>query len=507
MECKDRMSNSPLLSIQEATKYYGAHRALFNVSLDLDQGEVLCIVGENGAGKSTLIKILSGAIQPDNGTVTVQGKEYGGLSPRQAMQLGVATIYQDVELIDSLTVADNIFLGNEHRSFRFLVDAKSQFAKAREILDSLHIDIDERKLVGDLSAAEQQTLQIVKALHQDSRVLIMDEPTSSLGLEETRSLMELIRNLRSHGIGIIYISHYLEEIFEIGDRILILKDGERVGTYDREELDADNVVRKMVGRDASVFFQREEASIGAPRVEVRNMTLGHTVQDVSFDIRAGEIFGIGGLVGAGRTELVELIYGLVKPEKGETRIDGTRRRIESPADAIRHGICLVSEDRHKQGMFTNRSVIENITVVHNERVGKKVVSSSADERAARAMIQDLRIATADPWDVITGLSGGNQQKAVVARWLLDESILYIFDEPTKGVDVGAKQEIYKIMVRFAQAGKCVLMISSDMPELISMSDRIGVMRRGQMTQVLEKSEASEENLIRLFMGVGNAETE
>jgi len=489
-----------LLEIHGVTKYYGGHRALNNVSFHLNAGEVLCLVGENGAGKSTLIKVISGAIMSDAGTVSIQGNSYEALHPRQSMELGLATIYQDVELIDSLTVADNIFLGDEYCSrFGFFIDAVKQNEKAREILDMLHIDIDEKMVAEDLSAAQKQTLQIVKALHRESRVLIMDEPTSSLGYEETRSLMDLIRRLKSQGIGIIYISHYLEEIFEIGDRVLVLKDGEYVGTYNREEVDPDFIMRKMVGRDASVFFSRQRTSIGKPYANIKNMNWNKRVVDVSFDVRRGEIFGIGGLVGSGRTELVSLIYGIAFRDSGEVLLDENPVNIRKPEDAIRNGICLITEDRHKYGMFGERSVIENITIAHHQKAGRQLISLVKDRQLADRMIEKLDIALEDGSQVVTSLSGGNQQKTIVSRWLLDDFMLYIFDEPTKGVDVGAKQQIYRLMEDLVRRGKCVIMVSSDMPELISMSDRIGIMRNGSMVRIIENRDVSEEELIKYFI--------
>lgn len=491
-----------LLSVQGVTKYYGGHRALYNASFDLNAGEVLCIVGENGAGKSTLIKALSGAILPDAGTIRIEGASHARLRPRQAMELGLATIYQDVESIDSLTVADNIFLGDEHRArFSLFVDTIKQNRIAREILDMLRIDIDEKAVVENLSAAQKQTLQIVRALHRDSRIMIMDEPTSSLGHEETRSLMDLVLRLKAKDIGIIYISHHLEEVFEIGDRILVLKDGEHVGTYARSEVNPDFIMRTMVGRDASVFFSRERVDIGGPCVEIRKLSWHGRVDDVSFDVHRGEIFGIGGLVGSGRTELVSLIFGAARPDAGEIFLDGKKIKNENPSDAIKNGICLITEDRHKYGMFAERTVAENITIVHHELAGHIVVGLEEDGRLADAMIDKLRIVVESNRQLITSLSGGNQQKAVVARWLLDESMLYILDEPTKGVDVGAKQEIYRLMVDIVRQGKCVIMISSDMPELISMSDRIGVMRNGKMIRIVANRGITEEELIKYFLGV------
>ncbi len=493
---------SPLLQVHGVSKRFGQTEALNDVSLTLHGGEVLCIVGENGAGKSTLIKVLSGAIAPDAGSVQVGEAVYESLTPAEAMELGLATIYQEVELIDSLTVAANIFLGQEPtQRIPFLVDARVQNARAREILDTLHIDINERLLVEQLSAAQKQTLQIVKALHQESSILIMDEPTSSLGLEETRALMGLVRRLRERNLGIIYISHHLEEVFEIGDTVMILKDGRHVGTYPCGEVNSDFVVRKMVGRDASAFFSREPAPIGDVAFRADSVTWNGIVRDVSFDVRKGEVFGIGGLVGSGRSELASILYGAARPDTGRIVLGNRELSLRSPADAIEQGVCLVTEDRHVYGMFPERSIQENVAVVHNEFTPCRVVGTRSEAALADSMIDKLRIATFGRGQSIMNLSGGNQQKVMIARWLLDEYRLYIFDEPTKGVDVGAKQEIYALIVDAARNGKCVIMISSDMPELLSMSDRIGVMREGRMVRVFDNdSDLNEQELIRYFMG-------
>lgn len=491
-----------LLHVEGVTKIYGSQKALDDVSFELYAGEVHCLVGENGAGKSTLIKILSGAISPDAGAIHILGKQRQFLTPREAITLGISTIYQDVELIESLTVADNIFLGNERRSkIPGVVDSNTQFRKAREIMEKLNITINERALVEHLSAAQKQTLQIVKALHSDAKILIMDEPTSSLGLEETRALMQLVKELAAKGIGIIYISHYLEEVFEIGDRITVLKDGRYVGTYDVAQVDVNTVIRNMVGRDASIFFSREPVEIGEKQFEVNHFSYKDVVKDVSFYVRKGEVFGIGGLVGSGRTELAELIVGIEKSEDGNMVLNGEKLCIHSPQDAIKQGICLVTEDRKKFGLFGTRSVRENIALVHNEIAPTPFLNLSQESTLVNSMIQKLQIAVSSLDQNILHLSGGNQQKTVIARLLLSEATVFIFDEPTKGVDIGAKEEIYKLLVQLAQNGKSIIMISSDMPELISLSDRIGVMRHGQLTHILPAHTAKEEELIKYFIGV------
>jgi ribose transport system ATP-binding protein len=400
-------------------------------------------------------------------------------------------------------VADNIYLGDEKRArFPLVVDTRAQNEKSRALIASLHLNLKEDALVEDLSSAQKQMLQIVKALYRDAKIIIMDEPTSSLGLEETNSLMDLIRDLKRKGIGIIYISHYLEEIFEIGDTITILKDGESMGTFPIGTIDMETVIRKMVGRDASLFYTKEAGEPGPVQVQLRHFGRRGVVEDVSFDVRAGEIFGIGGLVGSGRSELVNLIFGADRKDSGEILIGGRHVSVRSPHDAVRAGICLITEDRKKLAMFSPRSVAENIAIVHNERYERAVLSLSAERRHVREMVERLSIAVSNQdTQTIAELSGGNQQKAIIGRWLLSDATLYIFDEPTKGVDVGARAQIFRLMVELTEAGKSIIMVSSDMPELMSMSDRIGVMRGGRLTHVLDKRGITEEQLIKHFIGV------
>lgn len=492
-----------LASIRNATKVYGQHKALNNVSFDLAEGEVHCLVGENGAGKSTLTKILSGAITPDSGAIVLDGTEYRSLTPRQAIELGVATVYQEPELVESLTVADNIYLGDERSAaFPLMVDTRTQNERARQLIGSLHFDLKEDALVEDLSSAQKQMLQIVKARYREAKIIIMDEPTSSFGREETNSLMDLIRSLKAKGIGIVYISHFLEQVFEIGDRITILKDGESMGTFPRSGIDMDTVIRKMVGRDASLFYAKEDVAPGPVQLEIRHLGRRGAVEDVSFQVRAGEIFGLGGLVGSGRSELVNLIFGADRRDSGEILIGGRPIRIRNPHDAVDAGMCLITEDRKKLAMFTPRSVAENMAIVHNERYEPPVLNLAAERGRVRDMVKRLSIAVKDQdQQTIAELSGGNQQKAIIGRWLLSDGLIYIFDEPSKGVDVGARAEIFRIMVELAKAGKSIIMVSSDMPELMSMSDRIGVMRGGRLTHVLDRRDVTEETLIKTFIGL------
>lgn len=495
---------TPFVCLKNITKIYGFHKALDNVSFDLNKGEVHCLVGENGAGKSTLIKILSGAIAPDVGEICIDGQCFRSLTPRRAIELGISTVYQDAELVDSLTVADNIFLGSELTSRApFLVDKRSQIERAQEIISTLHLPLVADMMVEELSASQRQMLQITKALYRKAKVIIMDEPTSSLGMEEKPALMNIIRDLRNRGIGIIYISHYLEEIFEIGDRVTILKDGINMGTYNIADVDIETVVQKMVGREASAFFSRRPVQIGEIQFEAKNITKANLVQDVSFSVRKGEIFGIGGLVGSGRSELVHLLFGAMQPDSGEIWLRGKKLTIRSPEEAIRNGIALIPEDRKRLAMLIGRSIVENTALIHNEFFRGSTLSRREEQILTSSIMKRLSVAMQSELQTIEELSGGNQQKVIIGRWLLDEGnfVLYIFDEPTKGVDIGAKENIYELMVKLAEKGKSIIMISSSMPELISMSDRIGIMRHGRMIDIVESRTVTEEDLIKRFIGV------
>jgi len=488
-----------ILTLNHITKDFPGTRALDDVTFDLHAGEVHCLVGENGAGKSTLIKILSGAENPDKSEIILYGNGYPHLTTRQAFELSVATIYQEVDLVDTLTVADNIFLGGELPARYGIIDTQRQERIAAEIMERLNIDIPPSVLVGELSPAQKQTLQIVKALHRDARILVMDEPTSSLGLEETRALMDLVRNLAGDGIGIIYISHYLQEVTEIGDRITVLKDGKTVNTYERSHFTVDLLIHDMVGREAKLFYHKEKVPIGDVGLKVQNYSRDQLVRGVSFDVRRGEVFGIGGMVGSGRSELVSMIFGADKRDSGELFLEGERITPGNPKEAIRRGICMISEDRKETGLFLIRSVTENMSIVQNEQ-SRMVLKLKEELRRVSGMVDKLRIHLASLEQDADSLSGGNQQKCLLGRWLLGDAEVYIFDEPTKGVDIGAKEEIYGIITDLARQGKMVIMVSSDMPELISMSDRIGVMRDGEMVAIVPQEEATEQRLIKEYLG-------
>jgi ribose transport system ATP-binding protein len=483
--------------LENITKSFSGVTVLYDNNFTLFEGEIHCIVGENGAGKSTLIKLLSGAETPDRGTITVFGNKFSKLNPVESIRLGISTLYQDVDLVDTLTVSDNIFLGEELKKFGF-IHRSLQVQKSIEIMQKLNININAQSRVEDLSAAQKQSLQIVKAMHRDAKILIMDEPTASLGEEETKALMLMIKNLANNGIAIIYISHYLEEVFNIADRITVLKDGHTISCRERDKFTAANIVQDMVGREASLFYKRERIPIGEIVLKVENYTRGQTVKNVSFEVRKNEIFGIGGLVGSGRTELAQLIYGVDRKESGRLYFNEDEITPVSPRDAIEKGLCMLGENRKVDSLFLDRNIMENICIVKNEAA--VFLNIAKDRSIVAEMIRKINIKTTGFNQEASRLSGGNQQKIIIARWLLANCNILIFDEPTKGVDIGAREEIYKLMIELARQGKVVILITSDMPELLAMSDRIGVMREGSMVEVID-ADVTEEELVKKFIGI------
>ncbi len=487
-----------LLEMSNITKSYAGVTVLRNMDFCLNEGEVHCIVGENGAGKSTFIKILSGAIKPDYGTINAFGQRWDFSDPRLPITIGISTIYQDTDLVETLTVVDNIFLGEEHTAAGF-VQRKQQLDAAQQLLDELNLDISPRDMVEDITPAQKQMLLIAKALQRKARIIIMDEPTASLGESESQMLMNTVKTLAKKGMGVIYISHYLEEIFELADTISVIKDGNLVGCYEAARVTREDIVSAMVGRESSLFFERERFEVGEELLRVENMTNLPMVNNISFILRKGEILGIGGLVGSGRTELMRLIYGVDKRQSGRIFLRGQEVTITSPRQAISNGICMLGEDRKGDGMFLNRSVLENVCVVRNER--KIVISQKADKSATEQMVKRLNLKLQGVDQEIERLSGGNQQKCIVARWMLSSCDIIIFDEPTKGVDIGAREEIYKLMVAMAKSGKAIIMVSSDMPEILSISDRICILREGKLVHTTTPADLTEEKLMSLYLGI------
>jgi len=464
----------------------------------------VALVGENGAGKSTLMKILAGIHQPDSGTIRINGEPVVMQSPRDSSRHGIAIIHQELEVIDSLDISANVFLGREpvRGPLRFIDRAKMD-ADTVDVLQRLNLRLSPRTLVRELSTAHQQMVEIARALSLNARILIMDEPTSSLTLIETEQLMQVVKDLRADGVSIIYISHRLNEVQELADHVVVLRDGRNAGTLERDEIHRERLVQMMVGRDLNSFYTprqpSENASSESVCFEVKGMrTRRYPKCDVSLEVRRGEILGLAGLVGAGRSELAAAIFGVELPLSGTVQIEGTAVDIQSPRDAIRQGIYLVPEDRRNAGLITAMSVRENITLPALERYcSGGFIQQSAEDKVATRMCAELKIKTPSAEVTASNLSGGNQQKVVLARWLSLDPKVILFDEPTRGIDVGARAEIYQLMRRLADQGVAILMISSDMEEILGNSDRVAVMHEGRISGVLERPECSQEAIMRL----------
>ncbi|MCC6441842.1 MAG: sugar ABC transporter ATP-binding protein [Armatimonadetes bacterium] len=496
------MSPTPLLSMQGISRQYPGVQALLDVDFEVAAGEVHALVGENGAGKSTLMKILAGAEDRDSGEIRIDGKQAPIASPQQALHLGIGIIYQEFNLIPYLSVAENIFLGREPAgALPGFVGFARMYREAQEIINGLGVRLDVRAPVHRLPVAGQQMVEIAKAASQQARIIAMDEPSATLTDHELQNLFSLIRSLKSRGVGIIYISHRLEEIFEIADRVTVMRDGRRVGTCPVADLDRDEIIRMMVGRDLKEKISKKASPAGEILLEARNLTRRGSLENIDLTLRRGEVVGLAGLVGAGRTELARALFGADPFDSGEIRLEGRRVRFRSPQDAIRHGIGLVTEDRKALGLILGMTVRENITLANLGALSAfDFINARQEKETAHRLIRDLAIKTPSPEQEAQNLSGGNQQKVVLAKWLFTESRALIFDEPTRGIDVGSKVEIYRLMNRLVESGVGILMISSELPEILGMSDRILVMRQGRIAGELSREEATQEKIMRLATG-------
>ncbi|HET6673562.1 MAG TPA: sugar ABC transporter ATP-binding protein [Agromyces sp.] len=487
-----------LLDVEGVSKGFPGVQALDDVRLELRHGEVLALVGENGAGKSTLMKLLAGIYTPDSGTFRLNGEELAIEGPRHAQELGISIIHQEFNLMPDLTVAQNIFIGREHRAAGIFLDERALNRRAAELFDRLGLAIDPAERVEHLTVARQQMVEIAKALSFNAKVLIMDEPTAALNDAEVDVLFELIRRFRTPETGVIYISHRMDELSRISDRITVLRDGRNVGTRTTAETDQREVISLMVGREI-VGEQRPEPvhPDAAPVLEVRGLSTKHLLRDVSFEVYAGEILGFAGLMGAGRTEVARAIVGADRRESGEILVHGRPVSIDNPAEAARLGIGYLSEDRKQLGVLLERSVRENIVLssLGEYVTGLGFVRDSRIEATGREYVQKLRIKTPSTAQLVRNLSGGNQQKVVIAKWLAKDCEVLIFDEPTRGIDVGAKEEIYALLRQLADQGKAIIMISSELPEVLRLSNRIAVMAEGHLTAVLDNADATQENLM------------
>lgn len=493
---------SPLIQVQGIGKSFAGVRALQDVDLELRSGEVLAVVGENGAGKSTLMKILAGVQLPDEGQVLVDGQSVKLDSCRAAMERGIVLIHQELNLAENLDVGANIFLGREPLRFG-LIDHRKIHEESRKYLSMVGLDVEPTTLVQELSIGRQQMVEIAKALSVGARVLIMDEPTSSLSARETARLFEVVKDLRSKGVSIIYISHRLGEVRELADRACVLRDGRNAGELARNEIHHDNLVRLMVGRELSQFYARTSHPIGEVVLEVRNLvTPAWPQHPVSFRVHQGEIVGVAGLVGAGRSELLQVLFGVDQPLAGEIRLNSETLQLASPADAIAAGIALVPEDRKQHGLILEMSVRENTSLagLKRNRLPLGFLNRKQEDLDTGRMSDKLRIKTPGPEQVVQYLSGGNQQKVVIGKWLALSPKLLLLDEPTRGIDVGAKEEIYRLMEELAEAGMAILFVSSEMEEILGMSDRTLVMHEGRIAGELQRDELSEESVMQLATG-------
>ncbi len=497
---------STLLQMREITKRFPGVLALDRVDFDLRRGEVHVLLGENGAGKSTLIKMLSGAYQPDQGEILLDGELVSIGSSQEAQRLGVSTIYQEFNLVPELTVAENIFLGRQPRRFG-LLDRRRMMREAGELLQRMKVITAPGARVSDLGVAQRQMVEIAKALSLDARILIMDEPTAVLTGQEIERLFEIIRDLQESGVAVVFISHHLEEVAQIGGRVTVMRDGAVVGGLPADA-DRSEFVRMMVGRSIENQFPRRRSERSEVLLEVSNLSRKGVLEEVSLEVRTGEVVGVAGLVGAGRTELARAIFGVDPIDSGEVRIRGRRLNPGDPGEAKRRGLGFITEDRRGQGIVPPLSVAENLGLAalgSNTRAG--LVRRKDQREQAQRMIRELGIRTPSPEQEIRYLSGGNQQKAVIGKWLLAESEVLIMDEPTRGIDVGAKVEIYELMNELTERGAGILMISSELPEVLGMSDRILVMSEGRITGELSAAEATQEAVMTLATAKSEATVE
>ena len=482
-------------------KAFGSNQVLKNAGFFLKDGEIHALMGENGAGKSTLMKILTGVYTKDAGTVLVDGQEVTYKSPQEAEKAGIVFIYQEMNSLFDLTVEENLFMGKEITKGFGICDKKAMRAKAREVMERMGVNIDVGAVMSDLSVGQQQMVEICKALMADAKVIIMDEPTAALTASETRGLFEVINSLRKKGVSIVYISHRMEEIFELCDRITVLRDGEYVGTENIAEIDLDHVVQMMIGRTIGERFPKRESHIGAEVLRVEGLTSGKLFKDVHFNVRAGEVLGVSGLMGAGRTEIMQAIFGNLPIVSGKVFIEGKEVHIKNPKQAIEAGIGFITEDRKTEGLLLEKSIAENIELCNLGKVSKNhVLSKSKGAALVKKGIEEFRIRCFGPDHECHNLSGGNQQKVVLAKWIYTDPKILILDEPTRGVDIGAKKEIYSVINDMAARGVAVIMVSSELPEVLGMSDRIMVVHEGHVTGIIDGKTADQAKVMTLATG-------
>ena len=494
------MSHPVILEMKGIVKSFGPVKALKGVDFDLRAGEVHALMGENGAGKSTLMKVLTGIHDANEGTIHYNGKQVAYSTPKEAMEDGIVIVHQELNMMNHLTVAQNIFIGREEFRHNLLIDDGASIKKAKKLFDLLKLDINPTEKVGNLTVGKQQMVEIAKALSMDAKVIVFDEPTAALTESEINELFVIIDDLRAKGVGIIYISHRMDEIARITDRVTVMRDGEYVGTVNTKETTKDEIIAMMVGR--TIYEDPKAASAvadDAPVVlEVKNLNAGSSVKDVSFQLRKGEILGFSGLMGAGRTEVARLLFGADKKESGTIFVNGKEVTINSPQDAIREGIGYLSEDRKRFGCIVDMTIADNTVMTNLDKYIKGgLINDGEIVKVSDEFVKQLRTKTPSSKQLVRNLSGGNQQKVVIAKWLEQNSDILIFDEPTRGIDVGAKSEIYTLMNALVAQGKSIIMISSELTEILRMSDRIVVMCEGRKTGELDISQATQERILAL----------
>ena len=495
------MSNSriPILEMRGITKRFPGVLALDHVDLTVYPGQVLALVGENGAGKSTLMKVLSGVHQMDEGEILMEGKPVKIENPLASQLMGISIIYQELSVLDNMNIAENIFLGREKRSSRVFVDKKTMHAEARKLLDEVGLDVDTHTMAGELSTAQKQMIEVAKALSFNSKIIIMDEPTSSLTETETEILFSIIRKLRDKGVAIVFISHKLAEIFAITDEVAILRDGVSAGRMTTLGCTENDIIKAMVGRDVDDLYPKQAATIGDVVLEVKNLSTKDFLKDINFKIHAGEILGFAGLVGAGRSEVMRAVFGIDPKQTGEIYIKGKKVEIKSPRDAMLQGMGFVPEDRKLQGLVLGMSVGKNTTLAALKSVANNAgfINHKQEKEMADKFVKALEVKTPSNDQLVKNLSGGNQQKVVIAKWLANNPDILILDEPTRGIDVGAKKEIHQLMSDLANQGVAIIMISSELPEVLGMSDRVVVMHEGHIKGELDRTEADQVSIMKM----------
>jgi len=503
-----REGKEPIIKMNNIVKTFPGVKALDRMTVDLYLGEIHCLVGENGAGKSTLMKVLSGAYSPDEGEIWVDGVMYSHMTSGLSKNLGISIIYQENILVPWMNVVENIFVGQEAGRKGF-VSFKAEQDRTRALCDRLGISLDLSRAINSMSVAQQQFVKVLKALNSNPRVLIMDEPTSMFNIEDAGRVLKLVQDIAKSGVGIIYISHFLKEVRQIADRITVIRDGAPVNTYDNSgrDLDLDVVVSDMVGRPASSFYVKDAHPVGEKVFEVIDLQVESSAPKVSFHVNKGEILGVAGMVGSGRTEIANAIFGAPRRHGGRVIFNGAELKIRRPVDSIQHKIAYITEDRQRLGLLLNASIVENLALVGLQtKIKGAFVTLKSLIPKFKQIIADLRIKTSNPMQPVSTLSGGNQQKVVLGKWLYADFEFFIFDEPTRGIDVNAKAEFYKIMTQLTGEGKSIILISSDLPELISMSDRVIVIRKGAITAMLAGEQITENAIIRHALEVESDES-